>query len=257
VNYYNEIDPGAAAWLRELIKQGRIPPGEVDTRSIADVSPNDIREFVQCHFFAGVGGWSRALELAGWPASRPVWTGSCPCQPFSQAGEQRGTEDARHLWPELFRLIKACNPSICFGEQVASSAGREWFDGIRTDLEGVAYEVGGSDLCAAGIGSPQIRQRLYWIAVAGGMGNALRERRPGQPLRLLGASHQSHWQAFDIIRCLDGKSRRIEPGTFPLADGIPARVVRLRGYGNAIAPPLAAEFIGAWLDIEEDMQTRS
>ena len=51
--YYNEIDPFAAQWLRNLISGGHIAPGEVDERSIEDVTPNDLRGFTQCHFFAG------------------------------------------------------------------------------------------------------------------------------------------------------------------------------------------------------------
>lgn len=53
--YYNEIDPFATAWLRELMKAGHIAPGEVDTRSIEDVVPSDLAGFRQCHFFAGIG----------------------------------------------------------------------------------------------------------------------------------------------------------------------------------------------------------
>ena len=86
MNYYNEFDPYAAQWLRNLIDAGHIPKGEVDSRSIKDVKASDLTGFVQCHFFAGLGGWSHALRLAGWPEDRPVWTGSCPCQPFSAAG---------------------------------------------------------------------------------------------------------------------------------------------------------------------------
>lgn len=62
--YYNEIDPFAAAWLRELIKAGHIAPGEVDTRSIEDVAAVDLVGFTQCHFFAGIGVWSYALRCA-------------------------------------------------------------------------------------------------------------------------------------------------------------------------------------------------
>ena len=90
MNYYNEFDPYAAQWLRNLIDAGHIPKGEVDSRSIKDVSASDLTGFVQCHFFAGLGGWSHALRLAGWPEDRPVWTGSCPCQPFSAAGAGGG-----------------------------------------------------------------------------------------------------------------------------------------------------------------------
>lgn len=162
--YYNENDPHAAEWLRELIRVGLIAPGDVDDRSIADVRPNDLRGYDQCHFFAGIGGWSYALRLAGWDDSRPVWTGSCPCQPFSIAGKRGGNADERHLWPEFRRLIEECGPSVVFGEQVAGADGREWLARVRADLEALGYAVGAGDLCAAGIGAPHIRQRLYWVA---------------------------------------------------------------------------------------------
>lgn len=102
--YYNEIEPFAAEWLRQLIKAGHIAPGEVDERSIEDVAPDDLIGFAQCHFFAGAG-WSIALRQAGWQDDRPVWTGSCPCQSFS-AAEGLGKADPRHLWPTFYRLTE-------------------------------------------------------------------------------------------------------------------------------------------------------
>ena len=164
--YYNEIDPFAAQWLRELIKAGHIAPGEVDTRNIEDVAADDLAGFTQCHFFAGIGTWSYALRCAGWPDDRPVWTGSCPCQPFSAAGKRKGTADERHLWPAFFRLISECRPDTVFGEQVASPDGLAWFDIVSSDLEAADYACGAVDTCAAGFGAPHIRQRLYWVAYA-------------------------------------------------------------------------------------------
>ena len=172
--YYNENDPKAAAWLRELIRAGLIADGVVDERSIVDVRADDLAGFAQCHFFAGIGGWSYALRLAGWADERPVWTGSCPCQPFSQAGKHKGAADERHLWPEFARLIRECAPPVVFGEQVASRAGLEWLAGVRADMEGAGYAVGAADLCAAGVGAPHIRQRLYWVANAGRAGDERR-----------------------------------------------------------------------------------
>jgi len=128
-HYLNEFDPGAAMWLRELIKDGHIPGGKIDERSIKAVAPDDVRRFGTCHWFAGIGGWPLALRLAGWPDDRPVWTGSCPCQPYSSAGKGLGDADPRNLWPDLFRLIRACRPPVVFGEQVASS------DVVGTELE--------------------------------------------------------------------------------------------------------------------------
>jgi len=164
LNYYNEKDPYAAAWLRNLVLEGLIAPGEVDERSIEDVTYNDIRKFTQCHFFAGIGCWSYALRLAGWPDDRPVWTGSCPCQPFSAAGKAGGFADERHLWPAWFHLIEICKPRVIFGEQVASKDGLAWLDLVQTDLEGAGYAIGANDLSAAGVGAPHIRQRLYFVA---------------------------------------------------------------------------------------------
>ena len=344
MNYYNEHDPKPAAWLRELIRAGEIPPGDVDERDIQNVKPTELAGYTQCHFFAGVGGWSLALKLAGWPASRPVWTGSCPCQPFSQSGKGLCEDDERHLWPDFRNLIGVQKPTVVFGEQVASADGREWLAGVSANLEALAYRCGAADLCAAGIGSPNIRQRLYWVAdsiirgcaarsdaesiqeggdsLSGKRGIADRladaDERANVPgvSRIVVASRadgiqkdirmgkpdRSGWDAGqqgkppvghrysalatgDIVRlgdtdeqgqqrwgeqleecayqwppgtanlivhCRDGKARRIESETFPLADGFPCRVGLLRGSGNAINPWLACEFISAWLDTSNE-----
>lgn len=162
--YYNEIDPFCVEWLRNLIKAGHIADGVVDNRSIVDVSPSDLKGFSQCHFFAGVGVWSYALRNAGWTDDRQVWTGSCPCQPFSAAGVGKGFDDKRHLWPVFDNLISQCSPSVVFGEQVASSDGLTWIDLVQSDLESKNYAFASSDICAASVGAPHIRQRLYFVA---------------------------------------------------------------------------------------------
>ncbi|EPY4546298.1 TPA: DNA cytosine methyltransferase [Klebsiella pneumoniae] len=165
--YYNEIDPFAAQWLRNLIAAGHIAPGEVDERSIEDVTPDDLRGFTQCHFFAGIGVWSHSLRLAGWPDDRPVWTGSCPCQPFSAAGKGDGFADERHLWPHFFHLISERRPQHVFGEQVAAGNANVWFDLVQADLERMGYAFGLVPFTSAGIGAPHIRERAYWVANAG------------------------------------------------------------------------------------------
>ncbi|WP_431641235.1 DNA cytosine methyltransferase [Enterobacter hormaechei] len=162
--YYNEIDPFAAQWLRNLIAGGHIAPGEVDERSIEDVTPDDLRGFTQCHFFAGIGVWSHSLRLAGWPDDKPVWTGSCPCQPFSAAGKGDGFADERHLWPHFFHLISERRPQHVFGEQVASGNANVWFDLVQSDLEGMGYAFGLVPFTSASIGAPHIRERAYWVA---------------------------------------------------------------------------------------------
>ena len=332
MNYYNEFDSYCLEWLGNLTEAGHLPAGKIDSRNITEVTEGSLlNQYDQCHFFAGIGGWPLALRMAGWPEDVPVWTGSCPCQPFSCAGKQKGIKDERHLWPEFRRLIDECRPPVIFGEQVASKAGREWLSGVRSDLEKMGYVVGASDLCAASTGTPHIRQRLWWVAYSGksiqrrrleskprdnqekngtrsidrfirsgcllasGLGDSSSQRRqqkressPGnektngrepnsdnlttgsgkscsgladtdnckQPLRekqstrkelqTFTGSCSDFWNDFELVPCADEKSRRIEPGTFPLAHGVSARVGKLRAYGNAIVPQVAAEFIRAF-----------
>ncbi|VVE59548.1 methyltransferase [Pandoraea iniqua] len=329
--YYNEHDKYAADWIRNLIAAGHIAPGDVDTRDIRDVRPDDLRGYTQCHFFAGIGVWSYALRLAGWPDDRPVWTGSCPCQPFSAAGAGLGFADERHLWPHWFHLIRELMPASVLGEQVASKDAGPWLDLVQDDMESLGHAFGAIPFPSAGVGAPHIRDRLYWLAhaygqrsrrnartVSGaqtaldrtrledggctdrpwagrtngrmadhdkhgrtaqavaelhhaerdaqpcrsarGVDNAERQRfdtmwhrdYSGDDRQLAGAAVErstgpgptnSFWRDADWLLCRDGKWRPVEPGTFPLAHGAPARVGRLRAYGNAINAQAAAEFI--------------
>lgn len=190
--YYNEHDPKAATWLRELISRGLIAPGEVDERDIRDIKPAEIMGYTQCHFFAGIGTWSYALRRAGWTDDRPLWTGSCPCQPFSAAGRKRGTADERHLWPHWFHLISVCRPGVVFGEQVASKDGIAWLDLVSSDLEGKGYTPGAIVFPACGVGAPHKRDRLFFVA------DSDRERQHG--LRLLVQSRQSFKAGFEAPR---------------------------------------------------------
>lgn len=302
--YYNEIDPAAAAWLRELINRDLIAPGVVDERSIEDILPGELAGYTQCHFFAGIGGWSYALRLAGWPDDRPVWTGSCPCQPFSSAGQGAGFADQRHLWPAFQHLIAQCRPAIVFGEQVASKDADPWIDLVHADLENLGYAFGCIPFPSAGIGAPHIRDRNYWVGLAdpdnarlegrrvsaeraaefsagprglaGGLAHSYNPRpqlfpgsesagifdeAPGSQGRLyeLGADRagvgggrsgptNGFWRSADWLGCRDGKWRPVEPGTQPLAYGLPARMVRLRGFGNAINAEAAKAFIESYLE---------
>jgi len=196
-NYYNEIDPYAAQWLRNLIDAKQIAPGDVDTRSIVDVRADDLKGYTQCHFFAGIGVWSHALRQSGWPDSRPVWTGSCPCQPFSAAGNQKGIADERHLWPVWFNLIRECRPPVIFGEQVEAAVNHGWLDLVYDDLEGENYAVGAAGIPAAGVGAPHIRHRLYFVAQSPAVRRrgGVMEIRPGTAgkYKLRDEAHLASW----------------------------------------------------------------
>jgi len=300
--YYNEFDPKAAAWLRELISDGLIAQGEVNERSIIEVHPNDLTDFEQCHFFAGIGGWSYALRLAQYPDNKPVWTASLPCQPFSTAGKGLGKKDERHLLPHFLELVAKCKPDTIFGEQVERAIGHGWLDDLQATMEAEGYAVGHCVLGAHSIGAAHIRQRLYWVADYCGErlekqssergissdknGDGARQNTPGSgwmahdsKQRALRESseqcketgrqkgynvHQSirRSEVYDWLYCRDGKYRPIESGLKPLVDGVPrgmvhssdprntqeARAIRLKGYGNAIVPQLASEFISAFME---------
>lgn len=244
--YYNEFDKYAAQWLRNLIAAGHIAPGDVDERSITEVKPDELKGYTQCHFFAGIGVWSHALRRAGWSDSRPVWTGSCPCQPFSTAGKGAGFDDERHLWPVFGSLIRERRPPAVFGEQVASKDADAWIDLVQADLESMGYAVGAVPFPAAGVGAPHVRDRLYWMANAD-VSDAARQRQEciqvesqqeaGRP------SVVDYWQVDGFVRCSDGRSRPIKSSVQPLANGNSGRLGRLRAYGNAICAEAAVEFI--------------
>lgn len=198
--YYNEIDPFAAQWLRNLIAAGHIAPGDVDERSIEDITPDDLQNYTQCHFFAGIGVRSYSLRRAGWPDKNPVWTGSCPCQPFGAAGKKSGFDDKRHLWPAWFRLISQCCPGIV----VASKYGLSWLDFVRLDMETAEYAFAAVDLCAVGVGAPHIRQRLFWVADADGMGRLGRgaaaiAMNPASQSHLRDVAHLAGWPTVTTI----------------------------------------------------------
>ena len=360
-DFYNEWEPYPAQWVRNLIAAGELPEGTVDERDIRDVQPAELQGYTQVHLMAGLGGWPYALRLAGWPATEPVWTASLPCQPFSTAGHARGTDDERHLWPTVAKLIAANRPPIIFGEQVSSKAGRTWWDGVAADLESMGYSCRSVDLPASAVGAPHLRNRLWWVAVSRDMADPQLARRAttstgltfdsgGEPesghralddwdmadperRRLVdtpahNGEHAASWRperdtALNVgitgegrgdepcddrsgysrgvdntssdgtgrtnatiesgdgkndrlpgqasapsgwkgawgdtvwIECADGKSRRIpdpetQPQLHPLAYGIPGRVGRLRAYGNAIVPQVAATFIQAVMETLEE-----
>jgi len=182
--YYNEFNLESAAMLKQMMLDGIIPMGDIDTRSIKEVKSNELEKYKQCHFFAGIGGWAIALRMAGINESANIWTGSCPCQPFSSAGKQRGKEDDRHLWPAWFGLIKECKPTTIFGEQVASAITHGWLDDVYQGLESEGYAVGSAVLPACSVGTPHKRYRLWFVGHAEHNG------------RFANAEHRGHEQAI-------------------------------------------------------------
>jgi len=99
--------------------------------------------------------------------SPDIITGGFPCQPFSVAGKQKGTSDDRHLWPEMFRIIKAFKPRFVIGENVPGIVNIQdgvVFETVCTDLESQGYEVQPFNIPAAAVGAPHQRKRIWIIA---------------------------------------------------------------------------------------------
>lgn len=286
--YYNEFDPKAAAWLRQLIKNGDITTGEVDERSITEVRPSDIEGFDRVHFFAGIGTWDYCINQAGW-GDRPIWTASLPCQPFSAAGKGLGKADERHLLPHFLDLVRECKPNTIAGEQVERAIAHGWLDDLQTNMEAEGYAIGHCVLGAHSISAPHIRQRLYWLAnsktaariwtkqggnskpysgnINSGMADTdiarKAESKYTEHIRERSANGIIGGCEVDWIYCRDNKYRPIEPSIQPLVNGASrgmvhssdpnntqaARIMRLKGYGNAIQAQTAIAFIKAYMSI--------
>lgn len=196
-----------------------------------------------------IGGWSRALRLAGWPDDVPVWTGSCPCQPWSDAnvaqGGGSGAADVRHLWPVWRPLIIERGAPVVFGEQVASALRRGWWDEVCEDLEGAGYACASAVIPACAVGADHERKRLMWVADAGGERWTRRVEIPRVPVAAE-AAHAVDGGVFTRARrALDGDYRDLLP-----CDGLSVVMERraLHGFGNAIVPEAAAAFISAYLE---------
>lgn len=246
MNYYNEFDPRAAAWLRELIKSELIPDGVVDERSITEISPHDLNGFTQYHFFAGIGGWSLALALAlaGWPEHDPIITGSCPCQPFSLgSADRRGMEDPRHLWPVFSKLIQKLDVCCVIGEQVDDAIPLGWLDEVFADLELAGYACGAAVLPARGYGAEHWRDRLFWGANSSRQG--WKRCEPDHSLSCRARAALSvNGNVFDTAR----RALASDWSDLPSFDGVSVGMVRsvVKGAGNAICPQAAASFICAY-----------
>ena len=96
-----------------------------------------------------------------------IVVGGFPCQPFSIAGARKGTDDNRHLWPEMFRIIKELKPRWVIGENVRNIISIQngmVFENVCTDLEGEGYEVRAFNIPAAGVGAPHKRERVWIVA---------------------------------------------------------------------------------------------
>lgn len=142
------------------------------------------------HVFCDIEPFSQRILAKHWPNSKiygdirwlngqeigkiDILTGGFPCQPFSAAGSRRGTEDNRHLWPEMLRVIRETHPSIVLGENVYGFTtwdGGVVLERVCTDLEAEGYEVFPFIIPACSLNAPHRRDRVWIIAHATSAGD--------------------------------------------------------------------------------------
>lgn len=256
--YYNEFNPETAHMLRQLIADGHVAPGDVDERPIQKVKADDLRGYTQHHFFAGIGGWSVALRLAGWPDDKPVWTGSCPCQPFSSAGRQKGKADERHLWPVWLGLIRESRPSALYGEQVASAVAHGWLDDVYEGLEAEGYAVGAAVLPASSVGAPHKRDRLWFVGHTKHNGQPAMPQSGGE-----GKTIQHHTQRADSSSEFAGAGessdvanaeRRRQQGQGEMGESLYPAAGKARQAGKSIDAGAGSWETGAWIGCPDGKQ---
>lgn len=252
-HYYNEWSRFAAAWIRVMQNLGELPIGWVDERSITDVSADDIARFKHVHLYAGIGGWALAARMAGWPNNVPLMTASLPCQPFSIAGKKMREADERHLWPATVALIEQLEPPIVVGEQTASKDGETWLAVVLDQMEALGYRVAAVDWPGCCVGSPQRRNRLYWLAYAPSRWQR-QDREAIQGAHRRRRDFGSPWAKVEIRHAANGKSWPAKPGIELLVNGIPGHVEYLAGFGNAVVVPQARVFLETVMEIISENQ---
>ena len=153
-----------------------------------------------------------------------IITGGFPCQPFSVAGKQRGEKDDRHLWPEMFRVVREHRPDWVVGENVTGFISMG-IDQATSDLESGGYECRTFIIPAVAVDAPHKRERV-WI-VANRKGVQWEEIEWGKQDGI-DASLVCKWREWPDM----SDARRAN-------HGVPCRVDRLRTLGNAIVPQVA------------------
>jgi len=164
-----------------------------------------------------------------------IITGGYPCQPFSLAGKRRGKEDDRHLWPEFARLIRELRPRWVLGENVAGHI-TMGLDEVLADLEGLGYTWEAFVIPACAVDAQHRRDRVWIVADSRRI-----DERPekGGSSRIAVNSKAQSIGSTSRHRFTNCGRWSVEPNVGRVAHGIPRRVDRLRGLGNAIVPQVA------------------
>lgn len=239
------------------------------------------RNIKMISLFAGIGGFDLAADTLGWEilfqseidpfclevlkkhfpnipkygnineinakkyrGNVDVVAGGFPCQPFSNAGLQRGTEDPRFLWPAMYRVIQECRPTWVVAENVLGLIGNAdgvVFEQVCVDLESEGYEVQPFIIPAAGKDSFQERKRVWIVACLDGFGSKKDKVTPGEHFKAFRQTKkqrpdcmyfESWFQSVRYYSELDG-----------VVYGIPDWMDRTHVLGNSIDPRIAYEIL--------------
>ncbi|MGB1101905.1 MAG: DNA cytosine methyltransferase, partial [Pontimonas sp.] len=217
-------------------------------------------------------------------------TGGYPCQPFSAAGERRGEEDDRHLWPEVRRIIERCRPRWVLCENVAGHV-TLGLDAVLSEMESLGYTCRATVIPACAVDAKHRRDRVWILAnsehLRSEIGHAQRPESNRQrqasdavPRRSLVANSlgpglegfAGHGTNGNQPGRINQDARRSTPtpcvwhgerewfaesGMGRVANGIPKRVDRLRGLGNAIVPQVAAEILRVMMEVDSQTNDKS
>lgn len=250
---------------------------DIETIGFSEVDPYCCKLLTKN--FPGVQNYGDIRDLDGSTFTADLITGGFPCQPFSLAGNRKGTEDERHLWPEMFRVIKGCQPAYILAENVPGIVNLA-LDNCLSDLESIGYETGTMVIPACSVNAPHRRDRVWIIA------HSTIPRQPAYPVADANSYHEFRRpgslqmgrigvQAKTTLNGNEaGIERPFEPGLGRTNDGLPYRmdgarrgwkegnwgegisiiapkiknrVDRLRSLGNAIVPQVAYEILRAML----------
>jgi len=233
--------------------------------------------------FSGIGGFSLGLERTGgfetiafceyeafpravlrkhWPdvpcfpdirvlkgsdieGSVDVICGGYPCQPFSTAGQRRGKEDDRHLWPEFSRLVAELRPTWVIGENVAGHISMG-LDDVLSDLEGQGYACRSFVIPACAVAAPHRRDRVWIVAHSECFGQS----RQGKHVHPCHCAADCQREASHVVNVSQPGEWCAEPNVGRVVNGIPRRVDRLKALGNAVVPQVVQMIGHAILEAE-------
>jgi DNA (cytosine-5)-methyltransferase 1 len=169
-----------------------------------------------------------------------IITGGYPCQPFSEAGERKGESDDRHLWPEMFRVIKQSRPTWVIAENVIGHV-TMGLDSVLNDLDSEGYSTRPIIIPACAVDSPHRRDRVWILAYAEGERCANGDDRENK--RKADRKKHAFTDKSGAFSWMETRRWPCEPDFPRVANGVPDRMDRCKSLGNAIVPQIAYEIL--------------